>query len=62
MNFLYGLGQGLIISTLAFGIYLTVIDFIKHPNYKVMAFVFVGIELVIFLIGLGICIYVRWKQ
>lgn len=62
MNFLYGLGQGLIISTLAFGIYLTVIDFIKYPNYKVMAFVFVGIELVIFLIGLGICIYVRWKQ
>lgn len=62
MNFLYGLGQGLIISTLAFGIYLTIIDFIKHPNYKMMAFAFVGIELVIFLIGLGICIYVRWKQ
>ena len=43
MNFLYGLGQGLMISTLVFGIYLTVIDFIKHPNYKIMAFAFAGI-------------------
>lgn len=62
MDFLYGLGQGLMISTLVFEIYLTVIDFIKHPNYKIMAFAFVGIELIIFMIGLGICIYVRWEQ
>ena len=61
MKFMDGLSIGLLGSGVAFWIYLICIQLLKNPNFKVLAFVFVAIETIITLLGIGIGIYAMWK-
>lgn len=64
MNFLNGLGLGLMISGVAFWLFIIGIQPLKNPSYKALALIFVVIETVITLAGIGVSVYVmlRWKQ
>lgn len=61
MKFLNGLGFGLMLSGVLFWIYLLAIQPLKNPNYKVLALIFVVIETVITVAGIGISAYVMWR-
>lgn len=61
MKFLDGLGFGLMLSGVLFWIYLLAIQPLKNPNYKVLALIFVVIETVITVAGIGISACVMWR-
>ncbi|MEY8441826.1 hypothetical protein AALA17_04100 [Lactobacillaceae bacterium 24-114] len=61
MKFLDGLGFGMMLSGVLFWIYLLAIQLLKNPNYKVLALIFVVIETVVTVIGIGISAYVMWR-
>lgn len=62
MKFLEGLGFGLMLSGVLFWIYLLAIQPLKNPNYKVLELIFVVIETVITVAGIGISAYVMWRD
>lgn len=61
MNFLNGLSLGLMISGVAFWIFVIGIQSLKNPNYKVLTIILVVIEIIITVVGIGISLYVMWK-
>lgn len=62
MKFLDGLGFGLMLSGVLFWIYLLAIQPLENPNYKALALIFVVIEFVITVAGIGIIACVMWRR
>lgn len=61
VDFLNGLGLGLMISGVAFWLFVIGIQALKNPNYKILTIIFAVIEIIITLAGIGISLYVMWE-
>lgn len=61
MKFLDGLGFGWLISGVAFWAFVLAIQPLKAPNPKYLALIFVVLETIITIAGIGISVYVMWK-
>lgn len=62
MKFLDGLGFGLLVSGVAFWIFVLAIQLLKNPDPKIWALILVEFEIFITLAGIGISVYVMWRR
>lgn len=62
MEKIYGLGLGLIFNSLVFGVFCGVLGLVKTPDYFKMAVMLCITQLILFAIGLYLCVYAFLKK
>lgn len=61
MEFLEGLGVGMMTSGALLLAYGLMIQLLKNPNYQLLAIGLIVLIATIIIIGIAICAYVLWK-